>query len=117
MELVTDVDGQSAPRLGEVASSQEVALEDHSFLMGQGLFACSADGPIHGDLSGVDVLVGRDCTVIIDLPQAGERSRNNSNAFVMLIAMCERSPETLGEFVLILPTIRRRFEMWSLSNW
>src|SRR5687767_3862668 len=35
MELVTDVDGQSAPRLGEVVLSPELALEYHQFLIEQ----------------------------------------------------------------------------------
>ena len=58
MELVTDVDGQSAPRLGEVALSPELALEYHRFLIAQ-IVRMLCSGLIHGDLSEFNVLVER----------------------------------------------------------
>ena len=69
MELVTDADGYSAPRLGEVELSADTARDYHRFLMQQ-VARMLCVGLIHGDLSEYNVLVGPDGPVIIDLPQA-----------------------------------------------
>ncbi len=68
MELVTDVAGDPAPRLGEVDLTPAVAREYHGFLLRQVVKMLSA-GLIHGDLSEFNVLVAADGPVIIDLPQ------------------------------------------------
>src|SRR6202021_3767441 len=56
MELVTDADGYSAPRLGEVELSAETARAYHRFLMQQ-VARMLCIGLIHGDLSEYNVLV------------------------------------------------------------
>jgi RIO kinase 1 len=112
MELVADSDGQSAPRLGEVMLSPELALEYHGFLIGQVVrMLCS--GLIHGDLSEFNVLIGSDGPVIIDLPQAVNAAGNN-NAFAMLDRDVRNITTTLGRFAPDLLATQYAAEMWSL---
>jgi RIO kinase 1 len=82
MDLVTDADGQPAPRLNDIELSSEQALEFHAGLLNQVVRMLCA-GIIHGDLSEYNILVGRDGPVIIDLPQAVDAA-GNSNAGPML---------------------------------
>ena len=76
MELITDDEGQVAPRLSEVSMSAEQALEDHAVVMKYVMRMLSV-GLIHGDLSEFNVLVDEYGPVIIDLPQAVDASANN----------------------------------------
>ena len=112
MELVTDLDGQSAPRLGEVTLSADVALEYHRFLIEQ-IVRMLCTGLIHGDLSEFNVLVGTAGPVIIDLPQAVNAAGNN-NAFEMLDRDVRNVTTTLGRFAPELLTTQYAAEMWSL---
>lgn len=112
MELVTDAEGQSAPRLGEVALSPELAVEYHRFLIGQ-IVRMLCSGLIHGDLSEFNVLVGVHGPVIIDLPQAVNAAGNN-NAFAMLERDVTNITETLGRFAPELLTTQYAAEMWAL---
>jgi RIO kinase 1 len=82
MELVTDADGNPAPRLNDIELSMEQALEFHARLLNQVVRMLCA-GVIHGDLSEYNILVGSDGPVIIDLPQAVDAA-GNSNAAAML---------------------------------
>ena len=112
MELVTDADGNSAPRLGEVELSPELAREFHQFLIGQ-VVRMLCTGLIHGDLSEFNVLVGPDGPVIIDLPQAVNAAGNN-NAFAMLERDVKNLTETLGRFAPELLVTEYAAEMWAL---
>jgi RIO kinase 1 len=112
MELVTDAEGQSAPRLGEVALSPELAVEYHRFLIGQ-IVRMLCSGLIHGDLSEFNVLVGAHGPVIIDLPQAVNAAANN-NAFAMLERDVTNITATLGRFAPELLTTQYAAEMWAL---
>jgi len=76
MELVTDADGDVAPRLGDVEMSAEIALEDHAMVM-QYVMRMLCAGLVHGDLSEFNVLVDENGPVIIDLPQAVDAAANN----------------------------------------
>jgi len=76
MELVTDADGQSAPRLGEVTLSSELAVEYHKILIGQ-IVRMLCSGLVHGDLSEFNVLIDQHGPVIIDLPQAVNAARTS----------------------------------------
>lgn len=112
MELVTDAEGHSAPRLGEVELSPEVARDYHSFLIRQVVrMLCS--GLIHGDLSEYNILMGADGPVIIDLPQAVNASGNN-NALAMLERDVNNITTSLGRFAPELLTSNYAHEMWQL---
>jgi RIO kinase 1 len=112
MELVTDAQGQPAPRLGEVQLPPATALAYHDFLMQQVVRMLSI-GLIHGDLSEFNVLIGPDGPVIIDLPQAVNAAGNNG-AFAMLQRDVNNLRETLGRFAPELLTTQYAREMWAL---
>ena len=75
MELITDDEGEVAPRLSEVAMTAEQALEDHAVMM-QYVVRMLCAGLVHGDLSEFNVLVDEYGPVIIDLPQAVDAAAN-----------------------------------------
>ncbi len=112
MELVTDAEGHSAPRLGEVDLPAEQAREFHGFLINQ-VVRMLCVGLIHGDLSEFNVLIDATGPVIIDLPQAVNAAGNN-NAFAMLERDVRNITETLGRFAPELLTTDYAAEMWSL---
>ena len=112
MELVTDAQGHSAPRLGEVDLSPEQAREFHGFLINQ-VVRMLCVGLIHGDLSEFNVLIDAAGPVIIDLPQAVNAAGNN-NAFGMLERDVRNITETLGRFAPDLLATDFAAEMWSL---
>jgi RIO kinase 1 len=112
MDLVTDADGHSAPRLGEVELSAETARAYHAFLMRQVvLMLCS--GLIHGDLSPYNVLVGTDGPVIIDFPQVVSASGNNA-ARSMLQRDVNNLTAYLGRFAPELLDTWYAEEIWAL---
>lgn len=76
MELITDHEGQVAPRLNDVSMPAEQALEDHAMVM-RYVTRMLCAGLVHGDLSEFNVLVDEDGPVIIDLPQAVNAAANN----------------------------------------
>jgi len=112
MELVTDADGNPAPRLGEVDLSPELAREYHQFLIRQIVLMLSI-GLIHGDLSEFNVLVAPDGPVIIDLPQVVNAAGNNG-ALAMLERDVNNLRATLGRFAPELLHTEFAQEMWSL---
>jgi RIO kinase 1 len=112
MELVTDADGNPAPRLGEVDLSPETAREYHGFLMQQ-IVRMLNIGLIHGDLSEFNVLVGPDGPVIIDLPQVVNAAGNNG-ALAMLERDVNNIRGTLGRFAAELLDTEFAREMWGL---
>src|SRR4029077_15388049 len=76
MELVTDHDGNPAPRLNDVEFTAEDARAHHRTLMSEVVRMLCA-GIVHGDLSEFNVLVSATGPVIIDLPQAVDAAGNN----------------------------------------
>jgi RIO kinase 1 len=112
MELVTDAEGQPAPRLGEIQLPAATALAYHDFLMRQVVRMLSI-GLIHGDLSEFNVLIGPDGPVIIDLPQAVNAAGNNG-AFAMLQRDVNNLRGTLGRFAPELLATEYAREMWAL---
>jgi RIO kinase 1 len=112
MELVTDAEGRSAPRLGEVELSAEDARAVHGFLMTQ-VVRMLCLGLIHGDLSEFNVLMGAQGPVIIDLPQAVNAAGNN-NALAMLQRDVQNLTDTLGRFAPELLATDYANEMWAL---
>jgi RIO kinase 1 len=112
MELVTDAEGRSAPRLGEVELSPEQAREYHAFLIRQ-IVRMLCCGLIHGDLSEYNVLVAPQGPVIIDLPQAVDAAGNNG-ALAMLERDVANIDACLGRFAPELLATHYAREMWAL---
>ena len=110
MELITDEDGAVAPRLNDVAMSEEQALEDHALVMRYVVRMLCA-GLVHGDLSEFNVLVDEDGPVIIDLPQAVDAAANN-NARAMLVRDVENMTAYYGLFAPRLLATRYAQEIW-----
>lgn len=112
MELVTDIDGNPAPRLNDLEMEPKQARTYHGFLISQ-VVRMLCDGLIHGDLSEYNVLVGSDGPVIIDLPQAVDAAGNN-NARMMLERDVVNMANYFGHFAPELLTTAYGKEMWKL---
>jgi len=112
MELVTDADGHSAPRLGEVELSHDQACGFHRFLVRQ-VVKMLCVGLIHGDLSEYNVLVAPDGPVIIDLPQVVSAAGNNA-ARAMLLRDVNNLTASLGRWAPELLDTWYAEEMWAL---
>jgi RIO kinase 1 len=112
MELVTDEDGNAAPRLNDLALSEVQAREYHQTLIMQVVRMLCA-GIVHGDLSEYNVLVGSDGPVIIDLPQAVDAAGNNS-AGAMLKRDVDNLTSYFGRFAPELRTTDYGREIWSI---
>lgn len=112
MELVTDDEGQAAPRLDDLEFTEPLAQKYHQFLIRQVVRMLCA-GVIHGDLSEYNVLIDADGPVIIDLPQAVDAAGNN-NAFRMLWRDVNNLTAYFGRYApAILATDYGR-EIWDL---
>ena len=111
MELVTDAEGNAAPRLNDVEFPPGLALKYHLALIREVVRMLCA-GVIHGDLSEFNILVGGDGPVIIDLPQAVDAAGNNHAQ-----AMLERDVGNLrnffGRFAAELLTTHYGREIWA----
>ena len=92
MELVTDADGNAAPRLNDVELTAEEARDYHERLVRE-VVRMLAAGVVHGDLSEFNILASADGPVVIDLPQAVDAA-GNKNAPAML----ERDVRNLRHF-------------------
>jgi len=112
MELVTDAEGYSAARLGEVELSPEQAREFHQILVRQvvRMLCC---GLIHGDLSPYNVLVGPEGPVVIDFPQVVSAAGNNA-ARTMLLRDVNNLTAYLGRWAPELLETWYGEEMWAL---
>jgi RIO kinase 1 len=96
MDLVTDNNGNAAPRLNELVLTAELSREYHRILIAQVVRMLCA-GIIHGDLSEYNVLVDSTGPVIIDLPQAIDAAANNQ-ACKMLLRDVENLTIYFGQF-------------------
>lgn len=112
MELITDDEGNIAPRLNDVSMSKEQAIEDHgTVIIYVMLMLC--EGLVHGDLSEFNVLVDDYGPVIIDLPQVVDAAANN-NAFSMLTRDVRNMNEYYGQYAPELLSTNYAKEMWAL---
>ncbi|CAA0109528.1 Uncharacterised protein [BD1-7 clade bacterium] len=112
MELITNDEGEVAPRLNDVDMSAELALEDHAMLMHY-VKLMLIEGLVHGDLSEFNVLVDDYGPVIIDLPQAVDAAANN-HAYSMLERDVENITTYYAQFAPQLSRSRYAQEMWAL---
>jgi len=116
MELVTDAQGDAAPRLNDVAFTPEQALQHHRTLIDEVVRMLCA-GVVHGDLSEFNILLadeaGQDVPVIIDLPQAVDAAGNN-HAQRMLLRDVANLRDFFGQFAPELLGTDFGPEIWSL---
>ena len=116
MELVTDENGDAAPRLNDVAFSPEQARRHHATLLLEVVRMLCA-GVVHGDLSEFNILLGHeagvDCPVIIDLPQAVDAAGNN-HASRMLLRDVANLRAYFSQFAPELRSTDYGLEIWDL---
>ena len=112
MELVTDADGNAAPRLNDCEFTPEMAIDYHHRLIREVLRMLAA-GLIHGDLSEFNILIGADGPVIIDLPQAVDAAGNN-HAAAMLLRDVGNLRNYFGRFAPELRKTDYGLEIWAL---
>ena len=112
MDLVTDSNGNAAPRLNDLVLTAELSREYHRILIAQVVRMLCA-GIIHGDLSEYNVLVDSTGPVIIDLPQAIDAAANNQ-ACKMLLRDVENLANYFGQFAPELLATSYGMEIWTL---
>ncbi|WP_390343249.1 PA4780 family RIO1-like protein kinase [Variovorax boronicumulans] len=112
MDLVTDANGDAAPRLNDVAFSPDDALRHHASLLKEVMRMLCA-GIVHGDLSEFNVLLAEDGPVIIDLPQAVDAAGNN-HAKRMLLRDVENLRNFFGQYEPALLQTHYGDEIWQL---
>ena len=112
MELVTDAEGNAAPRLNDLELTHETAREYHKFMIAQVVLMLCA-GIVHGDLSEYNVLVDAHGPVIIDLPQAVDAA-GNIGAGAMLERDVDNMATYFGKFAPELRTTDYGKEIWAL---
>ena len=122
MELVTDAQGDAAPRLNDVSFTPAQAMKHHATLIAEVVRMLCA-GVVHGDLSEFNILLahtpgpggtsGVDEPVIIDLPQAVDAAGNN-HAQRMLLRDVGNLRDFFGQFAPALLRTDYGPEMWSL---
>ena len=112
MELVTDDEGNAAPRLNDTEITSEMAAELHRRLIGEVVRMLSA-GVVHGDLSEFNILLGADGPVIIDLPQAVDAAGNN-HAQRMLLRDVDNLRRFFGQIAPEILATDYGGEIWSL---
>jgi len=119
MELVTDANGDAAPRLNDVSFTPEQAMAHHATLIGEVVRMLCA-GVVHGDLSEFNILLAHsgepgsdDFPVIIDLPQAIDAAGNN-HAQRMLMRDVGNLRDFFGQFAPVLKRTAYGPEIWTL---
>ncbi len=114
MELVTDANGNAAPRLNDVIFTAEEARKHHSTLIKE-VVRMLCVGIVHGDLSEFNILMSSDGPVIIDLPQAVDAAGNN-HAKDMLERDVGNLSAYFGRFAPELLTTQYGKEIWALYS-
>jgi RIO kinase 1 len=112
MAMITDADGDAAPRLGEVDLEHDQAVAYHTQLV-RDVVRMLCLGLIHGDLSEYNVLVTPEGPVIIDLPQVVSAAGNNA-ARAMLLRDVHNLRASCSRFAPELMQTHYGEEMWAL---
>jgi RIO kinase 1 len=114
MELITNEEGEVAPRLSDVSMSAEEALKDHAVVM-KYVMRMLCTGLVHGDLSEFNVLLGPLGPVIIDLPQAVDATSNN-HAEKMIERDIDNMTAYYARFAPQLKESQYAKEIWALYD-
>jgi RIO kinase 1 len=114
MELITDEDGEPAPRLNDITLTPDQAVKDHATVMICVLRMLCA-GLVHGDLSEFNVLQNEEGPVIIDLPQAVNAAGNN-NAKSMLLRDVANITQFYAQYAPELADSHYADEIWALHE-
>jgi RIO kinase 1 len=112
MDLVTDAQGNAAPRLNDVVFTAEEARQHHQSLLKEVVRMLCA-GIVHGDLSEFNILLSSDGPIIIDLPQAVDAAGNN-HAMSMLERDVGNLADFFGQFAPELINTHYGKEIWAL---
>lgn len=112
MELITDANGDAAPRLNDSQFTAEQAIWAHGMLIEQVVRMLCA-GIVHADLSEFNILMAADGPVIIDLPQAVDAAGNN-HAQRMLMRDVNNLRVFFGRFASSLLSTQYGAEIWDL---
>lgn len=112
MELITDIDGNPAPRLGDVQLDRVQANGVfHQLLCEVVRMLCA--GVVHGDLSDFNVLLGTQGPVIIDFPQSISAA-SNQNARKLLLRDVDNLHRFLAQYAPAQRPLPYAQEMWQL---
>ena len=114
MELVTDANGDAAPRLNDVAFSRRRRARPSCHAAAEVVRMLCA-GVVHGDLSEFNVLLAADGPVIIDLPQAVDAAGNN-HANRMLLRDVANLRGFFGRFAPELLETQFGPEIWHFTS-
>jgi len=112
MELITDDEGNVAPRLNDVSMTTERAMEDHAVVM-KYVMRMLCVGVVHGDLSEFNILVDQYGPVVIDMPQAVDAAGNN-NAKSMLERDVNNVTNYYAQYAPQLSDTKYAQEIWAL---
>jgi RIO kinase 1 len=112
MEMVSDMDGHPAPRLGDLTLEPVEAQHIFQMLLAEVVRMLSS-GVVHGDLSDFNVLLGTDGPVIIDFPQAVDAS-SNANARKLLVRDVDNLHRFAARFSPEHQALPYAQEMWQL---
>lgn len=112
MELITDSQGNVAPRLNDIRLTTEQARTYHALLINQAV-RMLCHGMIHSDLSEYNVLLGSQGPVLIDFPQAIYVAENN-NVRWLLKRDIDNITRYFSRFVPELAMTDFGSEIWSL---
>ena len=112
MELVKDVEGDPAPRLGDLRFEPREAYAIYRQLI-QEVVRMLCAGVIHGDLSVFNVLMGVNGPVVIDFPQSVDAARNQG-ARKLLLRDVDNLHRFLERYAPEQPMLAYAEEMWAL---
>ena len=112
MEMITDGNGNPAPRLWDVRLTNDEAVEVHQYLVRQTVRILCA-GMVHGDLSEYNILMASNGPVIIDLPQTTDAAHNRNSERIFLRDV-KNLKNYLGRFAPQLRRTQYGREIWDL---